>query len=114
MTAAWLVGIARQSWPITGAGLAAKERKLALAAMHPALEPTDPWDDVLDVARARFEVLASLGGHHRALTLRYVDGLSVPEVAGHLRRTVHATEALLARARARVCCAYAEGRPDAG
>ena len=32
-------------------------------------------------------------------TLRYLDGLSVPEVAEHLGRTVHATEALLVRAR---------------
>jgi len=31
--------------------------------------------------------------------LRYVDGLSVPEVAELLARTVHATEALLVRAR---------------
>ena len=39
--------------------------------------------------------------HHRAaLTLRYLDGLPVPEVASHLDRTVHATEALLVRARA--------------
>jgi len=35
-----------------------------------------------------------------ALTLRYLDGLSVPEVAEHLGRSVHATETLLARARA--------------
>ena len=35
-----------------------------------------------------------------ALTLRYLDGLPVPEVARHLDRTLHATEALLARARA--------------
>jgi DNA-directed RNA polymerase specialized sigma24 family protein len=42
-----------------------------------------------------------LGAHHRAaLTLRYLDGLPVPEVARHLDRTVHATEALLVRARA--------------
>ncbi len=50
--------------------------------------------------RAR-EVLDRLGAHHRAaLTLRYLDGLPVPEVARHLDRTVHATEALLVRARA--------------
>ena len=51
-------------------------------------------------ACARGEVLAELGAHHRAaLTLRYLDGLSVPEVADQLGRTVHATEALLVRAR---------------
>lgn len=36
-----------------------------------------------------------------ALVLRYVDDLSVPAVAGQLGITVHATESLLARARAR-------------
>ena len=45
-------------------------------------------------------VLAELGPHHRgALTLRYLDGLSVSEVAAVIDRTVHATEALLVRAR---------------
>ena len=46
-------------------------------------------------------MLDRLGAHHRAaLTLRYLDGLPVPEVARHLDRTLHATEALLVRARA--------------
>ena len=57
--------------------------------------------------------LAKLGPHHRsALTLRYLDGLSVPEVADHLGRTVHATEALLVRARNAFRAAYPEGRTD--
>ena len=59
------------------------------------------------------EVLAELGAHHRAaLTLRYLDGLSVPEVADHLDRTVHATEALLVRARHAFRVRYDEGRGD--
>jgi RNA polymerase sigma-70 factor (ECF subfamily) len=33
------------------------------------------------------------------LTLRYLDELSVPEIAAHLDRSVHAAESLLARAR---------------
>ena len=46
-------------------------------------------------------MLASLPPHHRAaLTLRYLDGLPVDEVAGHLGRSVHATESLLMRAKA--------------
>jgi RNA polymerase sigma-70 factor (ECF subfamily) len=60
----------------------------------------DPWETVVDRIRAR-EVLDRLGAHHRAaLTLRYLDGLPVPDVAQHLNRTLHATEALLVRARA--------------
>jgi RNA polymerase sigma-70 factor (ECF subfamily) len=60
----------------------------------------DQWEAVVDRIQAR-EVLDRLGAHHRAaLTLRYLDGLPVPEVARHLDRTLHATEALLVRARA--------------
>ncbi len=62
--------------------------------------------------RAR-EVLAELGAHHRAaLTLRYLDGLPVAEVAEHLGRTLHATEALLVRARRAFRVRYAEGSCD--
>ena len=68
----------------------------------------DPWDDRLDALRAR-ETLDRPGPHHRAaLTLRYLDDLPVPEVAGLLGRTVHATEALLVRARSAFRRAYAE------
>jgi RNA polymerase sigma-70 factor (ECF subfamily) len=52
-------------------------------------------------------VLDALGAHHRAaLTLRYLDGLPVAQVAEHLGRTVHATEALLVRARSAFRAAY--------
>ena len=52
-------------------------------------------------------MLAGLGAHHRAaLTLRYLDDLPVAEVAAVLDRTVHATEALLVRARAAFRRAY--------
>jgi RNA polymerase sigma-70 factor, ECF subfamily len=75
-------------------------------------ETVDPWDGELDAMLAR-EVLGSLGAHHQAaLTLRYVDGLGVPEVAAQLGRTVHATEALLGRARHAFRARYDEGRSD--
>jgi len=41
-----------------------------------------------------------------ALTLRYLDGLPVAQIAEHLGRTMHATEALLVRARAAFRAAY--------
>ena len=48
----------------------------------------------------RSEVLEQLTAAHRAaLTLRYLDDLPVPQVAALLGRTLHATEALLVRAR---------------
>lgn len=63
-------------------------------------------------ARAR-QTLDRLGAHHRAaLTLRYLDDLPVPEVAALLERTVHATEALLVRARAAFRRAYGEEGED--
>jgi RNA polymerase sigma-70 factor (ECF subfamily) len=46
-------------------------------------------------------VLASLSPHQRAaLTLRYLDGLPVEDVARSLDKSVHATESLLMRAKA--------------
>ena len=73
----------------------------------------DGVDELFERARTH-EVLEALGPHHRAaLTLRYIDGLPVPEVAGLLDRTVHATEALLVRARNAFRVAYARGELDA-
>jgi RNA polymerase sigma-70 factor (ECF subfamily) len=46
-----------------------------------------------------------------ALTLRHVDGLSVPEVAALLGRSTAATETLLARARAVFRQRYATSEP---
>ena len=50
---------------------------------------------------AAHRTLAELAPQHRsALTLRYLDGLPVREVASCLGRTEGATEALLVRAKA--------------
>ena len=47
------------------------------------------------------DALGQLPADYRvALVLRYVDELSVPDVARELGRSVHATESLLVRARA--------------
>ena len=97
-TVPWLIGVARHKLADHWRRLEREERGLRLidsAAEH----RDDPWDEAVDAIRAR-TVLAGLGPHHRAaLTLRYVDGLPVGEVADCLGRTVHATEALLVRAR---------------
>jgi RNA polymerase sigma-70 factor (ECF subfamily) len=99
----WLIGVARHKLVDHWRRLAREERSLALV---PA-EPEPPWEDcVLDAVTAR-AALQRLGPHHRlALTLRYLDGLPVPEVARLLDRTLHATEALLVRARAAFRRAY--------
>ncbi len=55
------------------------------------------------------EVLAQLPAAQRAaLVLRHLDGLSVPEVARTLERSVEAVESLLARGRVSFRRAYAE------
>jgi RNA polymerase sigma-70 factor (ECF subfamily) len=96
---AWLIGVARHKLADHWRQVAREQRGLRLLDGEPALVD-DPWEAAVDRIRAR-EVLGQLGAHHRtALTLRYLDGLPVPEVARHLDRTVHATEALLVRARA--------------
>ena len=94
----WLIGVARHK--LADHWRREERRQRNLRALESEHEPTtDPWDTELDVMLAH-DVLATLGPHHRlALTLRYLDGLAVPEVAAHLDRTVHATEALLVRAR---------------
>ena len=73
----------------------------------------DPWDAQLSSLVAA-DVLERLGEHHQiVLTLRYVDGLSVPEVAGLVERTVYATEALLVRARVAFRKLYEKGADGA-
>jgi RNA polymerase sigma-70 factor (ECF subfamily) len=99
LTIAWLVTVARNKLVDHWRRVAREERTLKLATDPGAAVVDDGIDDHFDRLRTR-AVLAELGAHHRAaLTLRYLDGLSVPECAQHLDRTVHATEALLVRAR---------------
>jgi RNA polymerase sigma-70 factor (ECF subfamily) len=113
MTIGWLITVARNKLVDHWRRKAREERSLRLAGDAEDAIVGDGFDEHFERLRAR-EVLAQLGPHHRAaLTLRYLDGLSVPEVAGHLDRTVHATEALLVRARNAFRARYRdEGRCD--
>ena len=113
LTIAWLVGVARHKLVDHWRRREREDRKLALVHADTVDAEEVPWDARLDAARAR-DVLEAMGPHHRgALTLRYLDGLSVPEVAEHLGRTVHATEALLVRARTAFRRRYEGGSDDA-
>ncbi|MCU1358147.1 MAG: putative polymerase sigma factor [Acidimicrobiales bacterium] len=104
-TTAWLIGVARHKLVDHWRRQGREERRLsAVADLTETVD--DPWTVRLEIAHAR-EVLAGLGPHHRsALTLRYLDGLAVAEVAMALDRTLHATEALLVRARRAFRTAY--------
>jgi RNA polymerase sigma-70 factor, ECF subfamily len=105
----WLIGVARHKLADHWRRVEREER--GLRALEGEPDPVeDPWDTAVDRIRAR-AALAELGAHHRAaLTLRYLDGLPVGEVAALLGRTVHATEALLVRARTAFRRVYQERR----
>ena len=101
----WLIGTARHKLVDHWRRVEREDRGLRLLdGGRPDTE--DPWDAELDALRAR-QVLDRLGPAHRAaLVLRYLDDLTVAQVAEALGRTLHATEALLVRARAAFRRAY--------
>jgi len=74
-----------------------------------AVSAADDWDAELDRLVAE-SVLARLTEPHRTvLVLRYMDDRTVGECAELIGRTVHATEALLVRARRAFKNQYPEG-----
>jgi RNA polymerase sigma-70 factor (ECF subfamily) len=106
LTAGWLVGVARHKLADHWRRQAREDRGLRAVAGTAGDMTEDPWDERLDALRAQI-ILDQLGPHHRAaLTLRYLDDLPVPEVAACLERSLHATEALLVRARTAFRRAY--------
>ena len=110
----WPIGVARHKLADHWRRHAREERHLSSVAGWEDGEADDPWDTHLDAVRAR-DTLACLSPPHRAaLTLRYLDDLPVPEVADLLDRTVHATEALLVRARSAFRRAYEAGEERDG
>jgi RNA polymerase sigma-70 factor (ECF subfamily) len=113
VTVAWLVGVARHKLADHWRRSAREERGIAAVAVL-AEEAGDPWDEHLD-AQVAHAALARLAGPQRAaLTLRYLDGRPVAEVAACLGHSVHATETLLVRARAALRRIYREeGNRDA-
>lgn len=113
VTVAWLIGVARHKLVDHWRRIAREQQHLVVAEGE-AETADDPWGAWLD-AESAHAALAQLSAHHRiALTLRYLDGLPVPQVAEHLDRSVHATETLLVRARAALRRVYREaGSHDA-
>ena len=111
MSMPWLLGVARHK-------LADHYRRrhdrfsVPVAELPEPVSPADDWDAALDRIVAE-SVLARLPEQHRTvLALRYMDDCSVPECAELIGRTVHATEALLVRARRAFRSEYPE--PEGG
>jgi len=108
LSVAWLIAVSRNKLVDHWRQAARLERTLAAVAAHHVSEDGD-WTEALDEGAA-LATLRRLGSHHQAaLSLRYLDGLPVPEVADRLGRTVHATEALLIRAKTAFRKGYREG-----
>ena len=108
VSTAWLVGVARHKLVDYWRRVEREQRSFA-AAEAAVADIDDPWDEWLD-SEAAYAALAHLSIPQRAaLTLRYLDGLPVADVAKHLGRTMHGTETLLARSRAALRRQYQEG-----
>lgn len=108
LSVGWLVAVARHKL-VDHWRRAEREQRGQAAAAQQREAVDDPWGEWLD-ATAAHAALSRLPAQQRAaLTLRYLDGLPVAEVAGHLGRTVHATETLLVRSRAALRRVYQEG-----
>ena len=111
LTVAWLIGVARHKLVDHWRRIEREERNLVTAA-NLGDDLDDPWPAVVDVD-AVHAALAQLSAPQRvALTLRYLDGLAVAEVAQHLGRSIHSTETLLVRARAALRRVYREDNSD--
>ncbi len=97
----WLIGVARHKLADYWRHQARDQRNIRAVATDPTLEVAtlDPWEARIDALRAQAVLVRIAPQHRAALVLRYVDDLPVSQVADLLGRTVHATEALLVRAR---------------
>ncbi len=113
LSRAWLIGVARHKLADHWRRQARETARLHVVAASTS-ELTDPWDAQIDEMVAR-QTLATLAPQHRmVLTLRYVDDLPVSDVADVIDRTLHATEALLVRARTAFRRAYPHEDLDPG
>jgi RNA polymerase sigma-70 factor, ECF subfamily len=98
----WIIGIARHKWLDQVRKGIRDERRLALAWRAEQLDDEDArlaWDGDGSRERALAALRRVPDAQRAALSLRYLDGYSVPEIAALIGRSVHATESLLARGR---------------
>jgi RNA polymerase sigma-70 factor (ECF subfamily) len=107
VTTAWIKSVARNKLLEHWRRSEREQRRLRL--LWGSREESDvSWPEDASPEQA-LNVLRQMPPIHQAvLTLRYLDDLSVPEVADELGRSLHATESLLARAKAAFRRAYVE------
>lgn len=101
VSVAWLITVARHRLVDHYRRAEREERKLQLVATSTEAD-VEPAFDRVDGGLAA-DVLAELPPAQRAaVVLRYLDDLTVADVAASLGKSIHATESLLARARATI------------
>jgi RNA polymerase sigma-70 factor (ECF subfamily) len=98
MSMPWLMRVARNK--LIDHYRREKVRRIRLPLLRGDLvDEVTLWHGEASREAAR-ESLAALAPDHRAvLVLRHLDGLSVPEIAQLIGKSIHATESVLARAR---------------
>ena len=111
ITTGWLVVVARRRLVDHWRRQEVEQRRLQLLpGAGDGLD--DPWTGDLDPDTARTALSRLLPQHRAVLTLKYIDGLPVAEVADLVGRSLPATEGLLQRARAALRRAYEEEEAD--
>ncbi len=108
VTPAWLTTVARNRLVDHWRSKARGDRGLQMAWSNP--DP-DEWADdgtPLEPELVNRVMRALPPDYQAVLSLRYLDDLTVPDVADALGRSVHATESLLARARRAFRMSYLE------
>lgn len=98
----WLIGIARHRLVDHYRAAAAEERRYRPfdSDTFDLADDRDEFAAVLDRQQAIAALDALPASQRLAISLRYLDGLSVPEIAAAISKSVHAVESLLARGRA--------------
>jgi RNA polymerase sigma-70 factor (ECF subfamily) len=98
----WLIGIARHRLVDHYRTAAAEERRYRPidSDTFDLADDRDEFAVVLDRQQAIAALDALPASQRLAISLRYLDGLSVPEIAREISKSVHAVESLLARGRA--------------
>ena len=107
----WLLGIARHKLIDHYRAQGRERRRIEALASEPATDEYVEWEGEASRDQAVVALQDVAEVQRTALTLRYMDGMSVPEVAATLGKSIHATESLLARGRSRFKQAYAEVAP---